>query len=360
MRSGVSPTERTAALPPVPAQPDDWTEPGAYLAATGVHRIPLPMPYDGLRAVNLYLIEEPEGLLAIDSGWAIPETTRHLTRALALLGHTPADLTRFVISHAHHDHYTQALALHERYGCEVALGRGERPTIESYGPGCWEPMRDRLLRAGATALAQAFLAHKAQEMADDHSPWGPPTAWLDDGEQIDLGSRTLEVRATPGHTRGHVVFRDVAAGLLFAGDHVLPHITPSIGYEAAAEELPLSSYLASLRLTRDLPDALLLPAHGPVTASAHERVDELLAHHAGRFEAIRDRLERGDSTAFEIASSLPWTRAARRLDDLETMHAAMAVLETKAHLDVLVELGEVDQWLDEDVEHHELPTAPSR
>ncbi len=34
-----------------------WTEPGAYPVADGVHRIPLPLPMDGLRAVNVYVLE---------------------------------------------------------------------------------------------------------------------------------------------------------------------------------------------------------------------------------------------------------------------------------------------------------------
>ena len=37
-----------------------------------------------------------------------------------------------------------------------------------------------------------------------------------------------------------MVFRDAAAGLLFAGDHVLPRITPSIGFEAAPAPSPLA------------------------------------------------------------------------------------------------------------------------
>ena len=75
--------------------------------------------------------------------------------------------------------------------------------------------------------------------------------------------------ATPGHTRGHVVFVDAAAELLFAGDHVLPHITPSIGFEAVPGPLPLGDYMDSLRLVRELPDRRLLPAHGPVSPSVH-------------------------------------------------------------------------------------------
>ena len=72
--------------------------------------------------------------------------------------------------------------------------------------------------------------------------------------------------ATPGHTRGHLVFQDRATGLLFAGDHVLPHITPSIGFEGGAVDFPLRDYLESLRLVRAHAGRRLLPAHGPVTA----------------------------------------------------------------------------------------------
>jgi hypothetical protein len=35
----------------------------------GIYRIPLPLPFDGLRAVNAYAIETADGLVMIDSGW---------------------------------------------------------------------------------------------------------------------------------------------------------------------------------------------------------------------------------------------------------------------------------------------------
>lgn len=39
--------------------------------AEGIYRIPLPLPMDGLKAVNVYVIETGEGLTLIDGGWAI-------------------------------------------------------------------------------------------------------------------------------------------------------------------------------------------------------------------------------------------------------------------------------------------------
>ncbi len=54
----------------------EWTEPGAFEVAPGVHRLPLPLPMDGLRAVNVYVVETDDGLVLIDGGWAIPESRK--------------------------------------------------------------------------------------------------------------------------------------------------------------------------------------------------------------------------------------------------------------------------------------------
>jgi len=82
-----------------------------------------------------------------------------------------------------------------------------------------------------------------------------------------------------------------------------------------------------------------LPAHGPVGMRVHERVDELLAHHSKRLDATLAALDDGRSTAYEVAGALYWTRRERRFDDLDPFNAMLAVLETGAHLEVLVERG---------------------
>jgi glyoxylase-like metal-dependent hydrolase (beta-lactamase superfamily II) len=175
----------------------------------------------------------------------------------------------------------------------------------------------------------------------DLTDWEYPDRWLADGVDIPLETRTLRVIATPGHTRGHVVFHDPENDALFAGDHVLPHITPSIGVELNRPPSPLRDYLASLELIRALPDARLLPAHGPVTTSVHDRIDELLAHHEERLTATAETIDRGANTAFEAASTLTWTRRKRAFDELDMFNKILAIHETMAHLVVLVERG----WL---------------
>ncbi len=52
-------------------------------------------------------------------------------------------------------------------------------------------------------------------------PW-KITSYIHDGEGIDLGGRTLEVIATPGHTPDAISLLDRANGLLFTGDTYYP------------------------------------------------------------------------------------------------------------------------------------------
>ncbi|MEV4254255.1 MBL fold metallo-hydrolase [Spirillospora sp. NPDC049652] len=325
---------------PLTEQPADWTEPGAHPVAPGVHRIPLPLPVASLHAVNVYVIEDPDGLVVVDSGWAMPDSRKALAGALRLLGHRLEDVAQFLVTHAHWDHYSQALTLRAEFGGRVRIGRGERPSIEAFDVrrGLHPRQAELLRRCGADALAGEIAALGVNAEERD-IPNTMPDAWLDDGERVELTRRSLDVFATPGHTRGHVVLRDAAAGLLFAGDHVLPHISPSIGLETEPEPKPLRSYLASLRLVRDMPDTLLLPAHGQVTASVHTRVDELLHHHEQRLDTAAGHVRAGRATAFEVAAAMSWTRRQRKLDDLDVFSRMLAVLEIDAHLDVLTDQG---------------------
>jgi glyoxylase-like metal-dependent hydrolase (beta-lactamase superfamily II) len=95
--------------------------------------------------------------------------------------------------------------------------------------------------------------------------------------------------------------------------------------------------MGSLTKVRRLPDLRLLPAHGPVAPSSHARVDELLAHHEDRLDRCLEILRGAEeATAYEVARSLPWTRHERSLDDLDEFNGALASMETKAHLELLV------------------------
>lgn len=315
-----------------------WEQPGAHEVAPGIHRIPLPLPGDGLKAVNVYAIGDGDQLVLVDGGWALTESEELLGAGLAGIGYELGDVREFLVTHLHRDHYTQAVALRRRFGSRVSVGAGEQACLDAIRTITVHPDVARLFEAGAVELSRMLAQW-------DESPeltnWEDPDRWLADGLDVPLHSRTLRVIATPGHTRGHVVFHDPEHGALFAGDHVLPHITPSIGVELNRPPSPLRDYLNSLELIRALPDARLLPAHGPVTESVHARIEELVAHHDQRLTATAEAVDRGGHTAFEVAQLLPWTRRERRFAELDVFNQVLAVHETMAHLRVLVERG----WL---------------
>jgi glyoxylase-like metal-dependent hydrolase (beta-lactamase superfamily II) len=134
--------------------------------------------------------------------------------------------------------------------------------------------------------------------------------------------------------------------VLFTGDHVLPHITPSIGFESARVDNPLGDFLRSLHLLLTHPDAVMLPAHGAPADSVHKRVHELIAHHDERLADTLAAARAGAGTAYDAARRLGWTRRHTPFDELTTFNQILAVGETNAHLVVLTERGQLTRSVD--------------
>lgn len=324
-----------------------WTAEGAWSVAEGIHRIPLPLPMDGLRAINVYVIETEQGLTLIDGGWAITEGRSLLEKSLAGIGFGFSDIRRFLVTHVHRDHYTLAAVLGGEYGAEVSLGLGDKPTLDLmhqvHVGGIDENPTIAVLRsAGAGAIADEWESMYEGKLPDLEQ-WAYPDVWLEGDHAIEVGTRTIDAVHTPGHTAGHFVFAEKAAGFLFAGDHVLPTITPSIGFEPVPVAQPLGDFMASLTKVRGLPDLRILPAHGPVAPSSHTRVDELLAHHEARLRLCLDLLASGPATSYDVAGGLPWTRHEHQFAALDIFNSALAAMETKAHLELLVARGQASR-----------------
>jgi glyoxylase-like metal-dependent hydrolase (beta-lactamase superfamily II) len=262
------------------------------------------------------------------------------------VGYGFGDIKRFLVTHIHRDHYTMAAVLGKEYGAEVALGRGEEPGLDLLnrlldGEVKQNPFVGALTSAGARDLAEEWTRGDEDRELPDRAWWEYPDTWLAGDQQVTVGARTLDAVHTPGHTPGHYVFAEQSAGLLFAGDHVLPTITPSIGFTTPPTPDPLGDFMASLTKVRALPDLRILPAHGPVAPSSHARVDELLAFHETRLDQSLAALAAGPATAVTVAHQLGWTRRERAFDELDVFSKGMAAMETKAHLELLVARGQV-------------------
>ena len=100
-------------------------------------------------------------------------------------------------------------------------------------------------------------------------PGPEPTVDLQHGQILHLGDNVFEVRHTPGHTRGHVVFYCAVQKVVFCGDVIFNN---SIG----RTDLPGGDYATLIHSIREhiltLPDdTRLLSGHGPETTVGVER-----------------------------------------------------------------------------------------
>ncbi|WP_218027363.1 MBL fold metallo-hydrolase [Nocardia vaccinii] len=318
-----------------------WLEPGPEQVEPGIFRIPLPLRSDGLRAVNVYACVDGDQVVLIDSGWALVESRAELERALKAVGFALGDIGRFLVTHVHADHYTQAVAVRRELGTKVAVGIAERDNLEDLMDERRPTGRtqlDQLLRHGAADLIEPLIA-SGFGVTSDTGLWEEPDEWIEDRDRLEIPGSELEAIHTPGHTRGHLVFDDRTRGVMFTGDHLLPHITPSIGFESRPGSSPLADFLNSLALVLRLPDRRMLPAHGPAGGSTHRRAQELLDHHDSRLTVCHDTIGVRGSTAFDVASRLGWTRRERPLAQLDVQNRMLAICETAAHLHVLVGQG---------------------
>ncbi len=151
---------------------------------------------------------------------------------------------------------------------------------------------------------------------------------ISDGETIAIENETLEVIATPGHTREHVCFL-TSAGDLFTGDTVLGEGTTAI----FPPDGSMRDYIASLRRLLTHEPRRIFPAHGPTRDEAPALIEQYIAHRLQREQQVLESLAEGASS----------TEAMRRriYPDLNLLLRGAAEIQITAHLIKLIEEGRV-------------------
>ncbi len=205
------------------------------MCAFAVHTLVL-----GPAQTNTYIIadEDTREAVVIDPAWdgkTILETARGYGWRVAHIW----------LTHAHFDHLAGA--------GELADG------IDPPPPVCLHPDDHSLWKnQGGAALFGMKI-----------DPGPEPTIDLYQGQILHLGKLDFEVRHTPGHTRGPVVFYCAAEKAVFCGDLIFRE---SIG----RTDMPGGDYDTLIHSIRTqiltLPDdTALLPGHGPDTTVGTER-----------------------------------------------------------------------------------------
>src|SRR5207302_11040281 len=196
--------------------------------AAGVFELRLPIPFeDGL--VNVFVFPDGREADLLDCGMNSDESVEAIQRALRQLG--AHRLRRLVVTHIHPDHYGAAGMLAGDGLADLYIHRLEVPLVH---PRYVElehlvaEVRHYLLVNGVPA-DEAEVLSNSQRALSQVVKTAEPSVQLDGAESIEMGSRRLRVEWTPGHSPGHNCLYDGADGLLFAGAHVLPELSPDIG-----------------------------------------------------------------------------------------------------------------------------------
>jgi glyoxylase-like metal-dependent hydrolase (beta-lactamase superfamily II) len=318
----------------------------AALAAVGVHRLPIPIPFTAAGGpVNVYAIEEASGgLLLFDAGLGTPEAQAALEAGLRALGRGLDEVTRIVVSHGHVDHYGAARFVQERHGgaLPVFVHEGDEGKVSEAGPGWREraPVYAAYLRRQGVPSEVLEVVDRAGErsFAMARRVPGATVRRLAAGEVLRTRHLALEVLHMPGHTPGLVCLHDRARRLLLSDDHLLAKVSPNPLIELGPDGQdgffrPLLAYVESLARTRALEVDLVLPGHGPPFSGHRQVIDGLLSFYGKRQARIGALLGEAPRAAYEISRAL-WP-AARPGDTFLTLS------ETVANLEVMQARGEV-------------------
>jgi hydroxyacylglutathione hydrolase len=96
-----------------------------------------------------------------------------------------------------------------------------------------------------------------------------PTRWLSDGDTVQIGHSSLNVRHCPGHTPGHVVFHSPEAMRCFVGDVLFAGSMGRTDFPGGDHATLLASITERLWPMGD--DTVFIPGHGPESSFGHER-----------------------------------------------------------------------------------------
>ena len=310
------------------------------LAALGVHRVPVPVPFpEAGGPANVYAIEEDGGGLALfDAGIGTREGRDALLAGFRTLGRSLGEVRRIFISHGHIDHYGYARAAQEESGAPVyaqprdhdkLLGRDRSAQrLELYAA--------YLDRLGAP---RELLGHVRVHWQDVGRMARP----LERVEPIDEGTRlrfahfSAEVLHLPGHTPGLVCLWAKDAGVLFSDDHLLERVSPNplLDLEGRAEPThrALVEYVRSARRARELPARLIAPGHGEPFSGHVEIIDRLLAFYEKRQARILDLLADGPQTPAQLAPRVfPHAKPSQLYLTLSEVMGNLEVLEDRGRV----------------------------
>ncbi len=327
---------------PFPTPPKDGA---ATEVAEGVlwMRLPLPMALDH---VNVFALDDGDSWTIVDTGLDT-RRTRAIWEGLLAGPLAGKPVGRVLITHHHPDHIGLAGWFMEQ-GAELLIPRtawlmarmltlDEQPAYPAETVAFYR-------RAGMDpAVLEKRIGERPFNFADCVHPLPLGYTRLQEGETLQAGGRTWDIRMGNGHAPEHATLWSRDCNLLLGGDQLLPSISPNIGvYPTEPDADPLAEWLAACaRLSAYAEEThLVLGGHKLPFTGLPLRMQQLIDNHPGALDRLVEFLaepRRGGACFPPLFK--------REIGEGEY---GLALVETVAHLNHLHQTGRAHRWLDDD------------
>ena len=313
--------------------------------APGIFRLKIPVPFRGLRYVNLWLLRDGDGFTMIDCGWSDDATHRLLHRHWdAVLGGRA--ITRLIITHFHPDHAGNCRFICDRWGLTPLMTHLEWMAANVAMRSLYSDDYD--LKAKyfeQNGVSPDLLARYQVE----NMQYAAGAALTDSferirpGDHLRIGERSWQILLGQGHSLEMALLYCADDDILISADQILPKITPNISvwpWEPLAD--PLSDFLRTLTDIEAVvtEHTQVLPSHREPFINARARVAELRQHHDDRLAHLTEILShRGRASAGSLLHDLFEV-------ELDGHQLNFAMGEAIAHLNYLCSRNEVTRHRD--------------
>lgn len=287
-----------------------------------VHSIPAEQAfYTGPQSPNVFLVRDGDEGAFIDSGFGDEKSIE--ARLSFLKDHPKLRLKYIVLTHHHFDHSSGADQIREATGAEVTLHPDEEKFLRD-----WQSDAPQDIEIPEEMKELREKVAKFREQAAE----AEPTVQMNDGDEFTVGSLTLRIIHTPGHTLGSVCIYCPEERALFTGDTALGLGTVAISPPPHGD---MALYLQSLAKLQTIDSALMLPGHGIAVHDVASKLQELIDHRHAREEQILKLMAKGKRTVKTMLGAI--------YPELDKRMMTAATRQIEAHLAKLAQEGRAKQ-----------------